>query len=145
MSTIKTWVERLPDGVRFCPSTTEMIPAMREEIAELRAALAASGGNAAPGLTDEQIGEIADNYKFKEHYRSNSEAIEFARECIAASAPNAALVAAAQATMAWWSEHQYDTVSDGEGGEYNVFDSEPEFVKSARTALSAAGQEVGHG
>lgn len=38
---IKTWQERLPDGVRFCPSTTEMVPAMQAEIAELRARILA--------------------------------------------------------------------------------------------------------
>jgi hypothetical protein len=58
---IKPWRERLPDGIRFCPSVTEAQPAMEAEISDLRAALAVShppaptpSREAAP-LADEEI------------------------------------------------------------------------------------------
>ncbi len=40
--------------------------------------------------------------------------------------------------MEWWSEHEYDTASDGEE-ERNLYDDEPEFVTLAREALRMAG------
>ena len=47
---------------------------------------------------------------------------------------------AAHATMAWWEDNQYETT--GENGEWNLFDSEPEFVTAARAAiLKATGGE----
>lgn len=161
MSTIKTWVERLPDGVRFCPSTTEMIPVMREEIAELRAALAASGGNAAPGLTDEQIDEICNVQEAKYGQLCDTEDMRmFARAIEAASAPNAALVAALQNLLHLADEFGIQSGvcccgddmkrhgnpmdcghSPVDSGEYYTASA----IEEARKALSAAGQEVGHG
>lgn len=39
-------------------------------------------------LSDEHISEIAENYKFKDHYRSNAEAVKFARAVLAAARAN---------------------------------------------------------
>lgn len=35
----------------------------------------------------------------------------------------------------WWESHKYDTYPDGEGGEYNTFDNEPEFVSKAKEII----------
>lgn len=73
-------------------------------------------------MTDAQIGDIAENYKFKEHYRSNSEAIHFARRVLANSAPNKALIEALQ--------------------ECSRLESAEEIRSIARDALNGAGVEV---
>lgn len=44
----------------------------------------------------------------------------------------------ADAVVAWWAEHQYDTVADSDGHERNVYDKPPAFVAIARRIL---GQE----
>jgi hypothetical protein len=37
-----------------------------------------------------------------------------------------------KAVLDWWETHQFDSVSDGDGDEQNVYDDEPEFVKIAQ-------------
>lgn len=69
----------LPERVRELEC---VIADLTRECKELRAALAAT---AAPVLSDEQIGEIADNFKFKDHWQSNAEAIRFAHAILAAT------------------------------------------------------------
>lgn len=108
----------------------------RHDAAEL--ALAASGGNAAPGLTDEQIDAIRDTAIVNEMERTQrifltkkEERRAFARAIEAASAPNAALVEALQGLLN----------CDKNGS----FGARVEAVNRAVAALSAAGQEVGHG
>lgn len=58
---------------------------------------------------------------------------------------NARLIAAApelfnlaEQVLAWWEVHQYDAASSSDGDEYNFYDSEPEFVKSAKAAIAKA-------
>ncbi len=36
------------------------------------------------------------------------------------------------AVLKWWSEHEYDTMSLGDGDEDNVFDRDPDFVVIAK-------------
>ena len=40
----------------------------------------------------------------------------------------------AESALAWWDDHKTDTT--GEFGEWNVYSSEPEFVKKAKMFLS---------
>lgn len=122
-------------------------------------ALAASGGNAAPGLTDEQIDtpEFMDLLNTFAHESSCEEYDETkykeARHALvnhikAASAPNAALVAActegAEANLPDFMDWIADRLEFVYGESPNV-----DFVrtcrdraKKVRAALSAAGQEV---
>lgn len=37
----------------------------------------------------------------------------------------------AELVKEWWEEHKYDTISDCEGDEYNVFSRAPRFVEKA--------------
>lgn len=39
----------------------------------------------------------------------------------------------AKAALDWWEDHQHDT--EGDYGEFNVYDEEPEFVKIAREEI----------
>lgn len=48
----------------------------------------------------------------------------------------AELEKAALAVMAWWKDHEFDAVSDGDGDERNVYDEDPEMVVLARLALT---------
>jgi len=54
-----------------------------------------------------------------------------ANKLLLAAAPE--LLATARAVMEWWETAQYLTA--GEFGDYNLFDSDPEFVTAARTAI----------
>lgn len=38
----------------------------------------------------------------------------------------------AEAAVRWWGEHQYDTWSDTDGDEHNLYDQPPEFVRLAQ-------------
>ena len=137
MSTIKTWQERIVGDNR----TWAVEAGMKAEIAELRAALAASGGNAAPGLTDERAAFIDASQLNGAMAIINADGIftdpwveaHFSgwqmRAAIAASAPNAALVALKEACDLIRLE-----VADG---------VHTEEYRRGMAALSAAGQEVG--
>lgn len=46
-----------------------------------------------------------------------------------AAAPE--LLTVAQTVMAWWAEHEYDTI-----GDRNVFDFDPPMVEAARAAIA---------
>ena len=114
-----------------------------------RPALAASGGNAAPGLTDEQILAIQVQHIPPHGWSTNG--IAFARAIEAASAPNAALVAALQGALAVIDDYLAYT-HDGDPwkedarsmGEMDINDADNDGrIESWRAALSAAGQEVG--
>lgn len=123
MSTIKTWQENAAFHLPDLRNTIDKIPFvdvrasyMVAEIAELRAALAASGGNAAPGLTNERAAFEADTLDlypvatFNRFPNSENYNVNWVQEqwggwqrrakYAAASAPNAALVAA-QDSISW--------------------------------------------
>lgn len=107
--------------------STHCMPIAQSEVARQAMALAASGGNAAPGLTDEAIHELMSQNVNCDY----SEGLAFARAIEAASAPNAALVALKEACDLIRLE-----VADG---------VHTEEYRRGMAALSAAGQEVGHG
>lgn len=185
MSTIKTWQERADDASRNNEHVEWPQIYMKAEIAELRAALAASGGNAAPEFTDEhsaawqavaaaldkgvpgwlngplsgmdsavkaieelcskrqaitplQIVQLANAHLTTSDYIWSGDVEQiciFAQAC-AQSGPNAALVAALEAL------EEVGALEDG------LLGDDPKVIKAqkmARKALSAAGQEVGHG
>lgn len=136
---------------------------IKDLIETARAALAASGGNAAPELTLPEIPEKGDKGysssssvnrgEHQQHYSAH-QMREYGEACHAvgrgaavreyidngtfkdASAPNAALVAALEAL------EEVGALEDG------LLGDDPKVIKAqkmARKALSAAGQEVGHG
>jgi hypothetical protein len=49
-------------------------------------------------------------------------------------------VALATAVLAWWEEHQYDTV--GPYGEYCIYRNEPEFVTLAKAMLAPENEDA---
>lgn len=127
MSTIKTWQERIVGDNR----TWAVEAGMKAEIAELRAALAASGGNAAPELPTLPQAGNATRSGVLVWYEAQMR--EYGKAC-AQSAPNAALVAALEAL------EEVGALEDG------LLGDDPKIIKAqkmARAALSAAGQEVG--
>lgn len=113
--------------------------------AELRAALAASGGNAAPELTDEQIIKAVEDAKVKCVHPEAETTIDISRAVLkaAASAPNAALVAALQRIACWHGEFPEVKNADGTKSSYSFAygsNGQRDYMRQvALDALSAAG------
>lgn len=133
MSTIKKWNER--ENAHFSP-----VAAMQAELNELRAALAASGGNAAPpdacpvAITDSSAPNGIKWYVKPPEWLADGMNLYFVpAKIVPASAPNAALVAALQNLLSSY-------LGIDHGG-YRILEEEDEVIE-ARAALSATGQEV---
>lgn len=152
---IKTW--RSTPEASQCHTSWDAIALADREIAELRAALAASGGNAAPELTDERAAFEADTLDlypvatFNRFPNSENYNVNWVQEqwggwqrrakYAAASAPNAALVAALRKIK----QNETEVFDEAMGEMVIVGLDAEEMVAIAADALSAAGQEVGHG
>ena len=112
------------------------VPGTTPAVSVSMSALAASGGNAAPGLTDEQIIKLV----YDEFYKGDAGylcdmfpagVVAGVRAAISASAPNAALVAALEAL------EEVGALEDG------LLGDDPKVVKAqkmARAALAQAGE-----
>lgn len=72
----------------------------------------------------------AGDEKFSRYAHYSVEAVPLVGAPERATCPAADL---ARNVMVWWEKHQHDVT--GDYGEYNVYDSEPEFVAEARTIL----------
>lgn len=138
MIAIKKWQETAAAHLPDLRETIDKIPFadvrasyMVAEIAELRAALAASGGNAAqlPGLPSPAL-EMTDLY-------SADQMTAYGKACAVASAPNAALVAASKQAF------QYLSAVAKKTGSNEVWVRCESICSDLRAALSATGQEVG--
>jgi len=44
-----------------------------------------------------------------------------------------------KSVLAWWEDHQYDSVCDSDGDERNVYDEDPEFVVIAKKLAAEGG------
>lgn len=115
-----------------------------------RAALATSGGNATPELPDLPLPELLEGeYGDLARGHTNDAMRAYGKACAAASAPNAALVAALKGALAVIDDYLAYT-HDGDPwkedarsmGEMDINDANNDGrIESWRAALSAAGQE----
>lgn len=85
--------------------------------------------SAADGGEDPDI-TTKDWERIEEEFGASPEAVKLRTDAAMADlrAENHAL---RTAVLAWWNDHCYDTIPDGDGDEYNMFDEPPAFVQIA--------------